>query len=91
MLNRLAVRRKIISENQALDQGRFISEWHLQTHTTRRFNDGLDCRLDDSAARQLHQQVVADLVFGVVRQIVVPSSKRISSYLAEALRFAIAG
>ena len=27
----------------------------------------------------------------VVRQIVVPSIKRISSYLAEALRFAIAG
>jgi hypothetical protein len=57
MLHRLAVLHKIISENQALDQGRFLSECHLQTHTIRHFNDGLDCRLHDSAARQFHLHI----------------------------------
>jgi len=38
----------------------------LQAHTFRRFDDGLDRRLYDSAARQFNLQVVADFVFAHV-------------------------
>src|SRR5208283_2421309 len=45
-----------------IDQRRFVPERHLQAHALCCFDDGLDRRLYDSAARQFHKDEIADFI-----------------------------
>jgi hypothetical protein len=49
-----------------INSRRLLPKRHLQAHALCRIDDGLHCCFDDSAARQLHQHVVADFVFAHV-------------------------
>ena len=46
-----------------IDPRRFIPKRYLQAHAIRFFENGLDRRLNDSAAREFDQHTVADVVF----------------------------